>query len=67
MSYPMSFEKYKDVSHKRQCPFCGSEDIKHLGYMTQARIFAYQDNKCNSCKKEWNDRFKLVSYEDNLE
>jgi hypothetical protein len=45
------------------CPFCESEQIEG-GFIETDSGTSWQPVKCNDCKKEWKDIYKLVDVEE---
>jgi len=45
------------------CPFCNSDNVE-AGYLETDGNSAWQRITCLDCRKEWNDLYDLVGYEE---
>lgn len=59
---PLTNEQYL-AKGGNQCPFCESMDIQSTGKPEFDSDYAARTVKCNDCKKEWNDIYRLTGYE----
>lgn len=55
------FNRYV-IEGGQQCPFCSEETLRFEDLVVD-NCMAHQRIKCNSCGKEWEDRYVLASVE----
>jgi transposase-like protein len=58
------FKYIKNYITEFHCPYCGTNNVNEVKCKNHDSITAYKTWKCNNCKKEWHEEYKLKKIHD---